>query len=122
MNAVIFVAAAALSTASGEPTYLDCQAMLQSDVRVWTIRIEGAQARPVGTRYDRVAASARPTQSISSTLTQDRIEIEVRDGNAGERFGIMRSTGVMEYTQLTGLDHSGTEGVVANIVGRCMSR
>lgn len=117
MNAVIFVAAAALSTA-----YLDCQAMLQNGVRVWTIRIEGAQARPVGGRYDRIVASPRPTQSISSTLTIDRIEIDIRDGNAGERFSIARTTLVMEYTQLTGLDHSGTEGVVANTVGRCMSR
>lgn len=117
MNAVILVAATALSTA-----YLDCRVTLQNEVRVWTIRIEGSKARPVGSLYDRIVASARPTQSISSTLTQDRIEIEVRDGNAGERFQIARSTGVMEYTQLTGLDHSGTEGVVANSMGRCMSR
>jgi hypothetical protein len=117
MNAFVFVAAVALSS-----TNLNCRATLQNEVRVWTIRIEGAQARPVGSRYDRIAASQRPTQSISSTLTIDRIEIEVRDGNAGERFGIARSTGVMEYTQLTGLDHSGTEGVLANTTGRCMSR
>lgn len=117
MNAVILLAAAALSTG-----HLDCRATLQNEVRDWTIRIEGAQARPVGSRYDRVAASSRPTQSIASTLTQDRIEIEVRDGNAGERFSIARATGFMEYTQLTGLDHSGTEGVVVNTIGRCTSR
>jgi hypothetical protein len=68
MNAVIFLAAVALST-----TYLDCRATLQNEVRVWTIRIEGTQARPVGSRYDRIAVSQRPTQSIASTLTQDRI-------------------------------------------------
>jgi hypothetical protein len=122
MAAAALLAIAALSAGEAAPLRLDCRAVVQAEIKTWVIRIEGALARPEGERYDRIAASSRPTQFITGTQGLERIVIDVRDGNSGERFEIARSTGIMEYRQLSGLDHSGTEGVVAAATGRCTKR